>query len=69
MMQVPQHERIVRSMIELGGSLGLTVVAEGVENERTALRLAELGCHRLQGFWLCPPIGAEELLRRYTSQP
>jgi diguanylate cyclase (GGDEF)-like protein len=69
MMQVPQHERIVRSMIELGSSLGLTVVAEGVENERTALRLAELGCHRLQGFWLCPPIGAEELLRRYTSQP
>ncbi len=68
MMQVPQHERIVRSMIELGNSLGLTVVAEGVENERTAQRLAELGCHRLQGYWLSPPIGANELLRRYAPR-
>jgi diguanylate cyclase (GGDEF)-like protein len=68
MMEVPQHERIVRSMIELGCSLGLTVVAEGVESERAAQRLALLGCHRLQGFWLCPPIGAEELLRRYAPE-
>jgi diguanylate cyclase (GGDEF)-like protein len=68
MMQVPQHERIVRSMIDLGSSLGLTVVAEGVENERTVQRLAALGCHRLQGFWLCPPVGAEELLRRFAPE-
>ncbi|MDH4191481.1 MAG: GGDEF domain-containing phosphodiesterase [Betaproteobacteria bacterium] len=66
MLDVPQHERIVHAMIELGRSLDLIVVAEGVEDQRTENRLAELGCHRLQGFWLCAPVSGAELLRRYA---
>src|SRR5919201_1832624 len=47
---------IVRSTIELAHNLGLTVVAEGVEDAAVWTRLAELGCDTAQGYHLCPPI-------------
>jgi diguanylate cyclase (GGDEF)-like protein len=53
---------IVRSMVELGRNLGLAVVAEGVETERTWGRLAELGCTTAQGYYLSPPLPAEAVL-------
>jgi diguanylate cyclase (GGDEF)-like protein/PAS domain S-box-containing protein len=46
---------IVRSTIDLGHSLGLTVVAEGVEDEATAAMLREYGCDFLQGFHISRP--------------
>jgi diguanylate cyclase (GGDEF)-like protein/PAS domain S-box-containing protein len=46
---------IVRSTIDLGHSLGLTVVAEGVEDEPTAALLREYGCDFLQGFHISRP--------------
>jgi diguanylate cyclase (GGDEF)-like protein len=46
---------IVRSTIDLGHSLGLTVVAEGVEDEPTAALLREYGCDFLQGFHFSRP--------------
>ena len=52
---------IVRSTIELARSLGLRVVAEGVEDHATWSRLAELGCDLAQGFYLSPPVAAAEL--------
>ena len=67
MLKVPQHQRIVHSMIELGHSLGLAVVAEGVESQDVVSRLAELGCDRVQGYFTSPPLAPDELLRRYAS--
>ena len=52
---------IVRSTIELGHNLGLLVVAEGVETEETLARLGELGCDHAQGFYMSPPVPADEL--------
>jgi EAL domain-containing protein (putative c-di-GMP-specific phosphodiesterase class I) len=52
---------IVRSIIELATALGLRVVAEGVEDERTWRRLAALGCHIAQGWFLARPMPASEL--------
>jgi EAL domain-containing protein (putative c-di-GMP-specific phosphodiesterase class I) len=52
---------IVRSTVDLGRSLGLQVVAEGVESERAWLMLAELGCHVAQGYYLSRPVPAAEL--------
>ena len=49
---------IVRSTIELGRSLGLTVTAEGVESEGVCRRLAELGCNYAQGFYVGHPLPA-----------
>ena len=51
---------IVRSTIELGHSLGLCVVAEGVEDELVYRRLAQWGCDLAQGFHMARPLGAEE---------
>jgi diguanylate cyclase (GGDEF)-like protein len=54
---------IVRSTIELGRSLGLRVVAEGVEDAPTWEQLSALGCDAVQGFHISRPIGADELDR------
>jgi EAL domain-containing protein (putative c-di-GMP-specific phosphodiesterase class I) len=68
MVSVPAHERIVRSLIDLAHNLGLTVVAEGVENERTRARLAELGCDCIQGYFASEPLEPERLVATYGAQ-
>ena len=52
---------IVRSTIALGKSLGLSIVAEGVEDEATLTELRELGCTLVQGFHLCRPGPASQI--------
>jgi diguanylate cyclase (GGDEF)-like protein len=56
-----QHARIVRSTIDLGRNLCLSVVAEGVESAEVWNRLAELGCDSAQGYFLARPLPAAEL--------
>jgi diguanylate cyclase (GGDEF)-like protein len=67
------HERsesakIVASIIGLGHSLGVQVVAEGVETERDARALAALGCGAAQGFLFARPLPLAELLRRHEPR-
>ena len=47
--------KIVDAIISLGHSLGLTTIAEGVEDLQSAERLAELGCEMAQGYWFGVP--------------
>ncbi len=51
---------IVRSTINLGHDLGLQVVAEGVEDEATLTRLADLGCDLAQGYHFSKPLPWQE---------
>jgi EAL domain-containing protein (putative c-di-GMP-specific phosphodiesterase class I) len=51
---------IVRHSIELGRSLGLRVVAEGVESCEAHERLAAMGCDHGQGFLYSHAVPAEE---------
>jgi EAL domain-containing protein (putative c-di-GMP-specific phosphodiesterase class I) len=53
---------IVRASIDLGHSLRLESVAEGVEDARTWDVLAALGCDMAQGYFISPPLLAEEVL-------
>ncbi|TCB95602.1 EAL domain-containing protein [Micromonospora zingiberis] len=53
---------IVRSTIELAKALGLRVVAEGVEDERTWRMLHTAGCDAAQGWFYARPMPAEELV-------
>jgi EAL domain-containing protein (putative c-di-GMP-specific phosphodiesterase class I) len=53
-------ETIVRSVIGLAHGLGMHVVAEGVEDEQTLNRLADLGCEIAQGFHLSRPLPTAE---------
>lgn len=56
----PECLEIVRSIVTLARSLGMEVVAEGVEQEAQLAQLRELGCHAVQGFLLARPLLAEE---------
>ncbi|MEY4561057.1 MAG: hypothetical protein RLZZ618_334 [Pseudomonadota bacterium] len=55
--------RIVRSTIDLAHGLGLTVVAEGVENAQVWELLRSLNCDEAQGFHMSRPLPADEFLR------
>jgi EAL domain-containing protein (putative c-di-GMP-specific phosphodiesterase class I) len=54
-------EVIVRAIINLGHSLGLRVIAEGVETEGQLERLRAFGCDEVQGHLISPPVSAEAL--------
>jgi EAL domain-containing protein (putative c-di-GMP-specific phosphodiesterase class I) len=58
---------IVRSVIELGHSLGFTVTAEGVESPEALQRLAELDCDTVQGYLLAKPAASGDLPERLTG--
>jgi EAL domain-containing protein (putative c-di-GMP-specific phosphodiesterase class I) len=49
-------------VIQLGRNLGLSVVAEGVEDERQAQILHALGCPLAQGYLFAHPLSPEGLL-------
>jgi diguanylate cyclase (GGDEF)-like protein len=53
---------IVRSVIELANALGMRVVAEGVEDERTWRLLHAAGCHVAQGWFFARPLPAAKLV-------
>lgn len=54
-------KKIVRRIIDLSNDLGLTVIAEGVEDWRTANALHQMGCGIIQGYWLSRPLPANTL--------
>jgi diguanylate cyclase (GGDEF)-like protein len=56
---------IVRSTIGLGHDLGLSIVAEGVEDAASWELLNELGCDIGQGYYISRPIPAAELVSRF----
>jgi diguanylate cyclase len=58
---------IVRTVIDLAETLGLTAVAEGVENAETATALASYGCTVAQGYFCGRPLPITELLE-YLSE-
>jgi EAL domain-containing protein (putative c-di-GMP-specific phosphodiesterase class I) len=61
LLQDANDAMIVNATVELGRSLGLQVVAEGVEDPATWLRLAEAHCDIAQGFFISKPLPAEAI--------
>ncbi len=67
----PDDEAITATVITMAHSLGLNVVAEGVETEEQLMYLHEQGCDEIQGYWLSPPIDVHHCLafiRAYVPQ-
>ncbi|MFY1598630.1 putative bifunctional diguanylate cyclase/phosphodiesterase [Micromonospora sp. WMMD737] len=62
MVEDADDAAIVKSTIELAKALGLRVVAEGVEDERTWRMLHAAGCDAAQGWFYARPMPAEELV-------
>lgn len=68
------QQQLVRSIIDIGRSRGIEIVAEGVETMRHAEILRDLGCHYLQGYALARPMSPADLLpflkaRSWMPQP
>lgn len=61
MTREPGQFKIVQAVIALAHSLGLQVVAEGVEEEEQRIMLLELSCQFAQGFLFGRPVPAEEV--------
>jgi EAL domain-containing protein (putative c-di-GMP-specific phosphodiesterase class I)/GGDEF domain-containing protein len=58
---------LVHGMIDLGHRLGISVVAEGVEDAATLTRLAALGCDFAQGWQIGHPQPMAEFLTEYAG--
>ena len=57
----PRDHAIVTAVVDLARGLGIRVVAEGVEDERTWEQLAALGCDRLQGWVVSRALPADQV--------
>jgi predicted signal transduction protein with EAL and GGDEF domain len=66
--QSQESVEIVRTIVTLGRSLRLEVVAEGVETTEQERLLAELGCTHVQGFLYSRPVNSTEATRLLTEQ-
>jgi diguanylate cyclase (GGDEF)-like protein len=58
----PSQRRLVSSIIEIGRSQNIDIVAEGVETMEHANILKDLGCHLLQGYALARPMTSKQLI-------
>ena len=57
----PRQARFLRSLLRLGGDLGLSVVGEGVERQSQLDMLQDLGCRLVQGYLLARPMPAQDV--------
>src|SRR5690606_3349624 len=57
----PHNVAIVRSAIDLGRNMNLSVTAEGIEDEATYLALKELHCDLGQGYYFSKPLPVDGL--------
>jgi EAL domain-containing protein (putative c-di-GMP-specific phosphodiesterase class I) len=64
----PRAAAVVRAMIDLFHALGITVVAEGVENIATAEWLRVHGCDIAQGYYFGKPVTAEDISQLMTVE-
>ncbi len=51
---------IVRAIVQMAHGLGLSTIAEGVEDAAVAQRLVELGCEAAQGFHFARPLPPDQ---------
>ncbi|MDO8358560.1 MAG: EAL domain-containing protein [Devosia sp.] len=66
------QRRLIASIVDIGHSLGISVVAEGVETHEHARMLTELDCDTLQGYAFAKPLspaGIEQFIANWQKRP
>ncbi len=59
----PESIAIIRAVVALANSLGMSTTAEGVENEEECRMIKDLGCRKIQGYLFGRPMPANEVKR------
>ena len=60
---------IVAMIVSLAHTLGLKVIAEGVEDDEQVRLLRDLGCDQIQGYLVSRPVPAEEVAKLLSPLP
>ena len=68
MTHSPRNAAIVTSTLQLAHALGLSLVAEGVEDQATVEALHAIGCDVIQGYHLSPPLPAAHLVTWFETR-
>jgi diguanylate cyclase (GGDEF)-like protein len=63
----PDDLALTSAIIAMAHSLGITVVAEGIESDGQQALLRERGCDHGQGFWLGKPMHSHEMLKLFSK--
>ena len=63
-----ESDPLIQTLVQLGRSLGLRTVAEGIEDEAQLAHLRELGCDTGQGYLFAPPLEVAALERLLAEQ-
>ncbi|RAZ91832.1 bifunctional diguanylate cyclase/phosphodiesterase [Mesorhizobium hawassense] len=66
--ELAQQREVVQSIVQIGRSLGVEVIAEGVETMQQARILRELGCDILQGYAMSRPMIAQDIMEFLSSR-
>jgi c-di-GMP-specific phosphodiesterase len=65
----PKAARVVGAMTDLAHAHGLYVVVEGIETAEALESARQLGCEQAQGYYLCRPAAARDLLKLHSLPP
>ncbi|MEQ1950848.1 EAL domain-containing protein [Mesorhizobium sp. CN2-181] len=64
----PKRAVLLKSMVNMAHELGMSVVAEGISDERDALELRQMGCEYVQSYMFGAPIQSDAVLRMLKEQ-
>ncbi|MDD2685324.1 MAG: EAL domain-containing protein [Gallionella sp.] len=62
MLESSKNATIVENSIRMAHELGISVVAEGVENNDQYQQLLEMGCTKIQGYWISKPLPLSQFI-------
>lgn len=63
-----ESRSVIRSIVDLGHSLGLATTAEGIEDDDAMTFLRDIRCLYAQGYMISPPMAAEEIVPWFTAR-
>jgi len=67
--RVGSSDTLVQSIVHMAGSMGISVIAEGVETAEQAHRLRGMQCPQGQGYWFAKPLAPLDAERLLASPP
>ena len=65
----PESLAIIRAVVAMAESLGVTTTAEGVETETELGIVRQLGCNKIQGYYFGRPMTADDAVALFPAQP